>query len=132
MFRMLQLYFPSQSTREEIRFQCMKALNGVYEEFKVWTDASPSIVAKLARRHVLLYHELGCLNSDPRYWHMYSKHHIFIHACELTALWGNPAKAWNYAEEREIGKAAKAAGTLHPATVSKCNMERYRLTTRIP
>ena len=109
----------------------MKALNGVYEEFKVWTDASASIVAKLARRYVMLYYELGLLNSDPRYWHMYPKHHIFIHACELTALYGNLANAWNYAEEREIGKAAKAAATLHPTTVSRCNMERYRLTARI-
>ena len=129
---MLKSFSPSQSEREELRLQCIKALHDVYEEFKVWTDASSTKVALLARRHVLLYHELGYINSDPRYWHMYPKHHIFIHACELTALYGNPANAWNYAEERAIGKAAKAAGTLHPTTVSKCNMERYRLTTRIP
>ena len=61
------------------------------------------------------------------FWRMIPKHHLVLHVCEDQVLaMDNPRDIWCYGDEHQIGRAATVASELHPRTVSKIIMERYR------
>ena len=132
--RLLELFFPSATNHDNLRFECLSALNLVYLEMKNWNPNSPRTVATEGRRHVMLYAELSkewLATNETRSWFGWKyipKHHLSIHCFEeQVARYGNPAESWNYFDESEIGDAVKLAESgLHPRTLRKALLQKYR------
>ena len=62
------------------------------------------------------------------YWRVTPKIHLFMHlAEEQSSVFGSPARSWNYADEREIGRATHLARAVHPKVLNQQLMERYRM-----
>jgi len=135
VLKILELFFPPDHELEVVRFNCLEALNLVYEQLKTWNAASPHIISCNMRRHVALYGELSAdwlLKNVQRTWigwKFYPKHHLSIHCCEdQVATHGNPAASWAYRDESEIGDCVKVAESgVHPNTLSQTLMERMRV-----
>jgi hypothetical protein len=137
--RLLELFFPPSSDHDKLRFECLGALNLVYIQLKNWTPNSPQIVASEGRRHVMLYAELAkewlATHTIQSWigWKFIPKHHLSIHCFEdQIARYGNPADSWSYRDESEIGDAVKLAEAgLHPRTLRKTLMEKYRTSNAV-
>jgi len=100
-------------------------------EPKTWNaELSPPILAKKGRLFCLAYSELSAesIRSGDTYgtfWRIYPKFHLFLHVAEDSV--DNPRCSWSYNDENEIGEAVDLAEMLHPLTMPKTLMERYRL-----
>jgi hypothetical protein len=124
---MLLNHFPLQSPHEHLRFQCVDAMHKVYLELSNWVDGvSAARLGHFGRQHLILYSELAKRTSDDRCWHLYPKHHQFIHVVESARV--NPKLEWNYADEDEIGTAADVARGCHPSYICTKLVARYRAT----
>ena len=120
---MLVECFPHSSERLELRLRCCQSLCRCYYELRNWCSVeSPARLELSARQHLLLYKELG--GDNERYWHIYPKHHMFLHVSIATT---NPALMWNYSDEDEIGRAAKLAGKCNVAWLNTGLLQRYRV-----
>ena len=133
---MISTYMPPESSKEELVLQCTSLLLNAYQEMDPKSfdaDSSPRRLAEYGRRHLLLYGHLSQDALQTRdqyglYWRIYPKHHLFCHLLdEVFETSSNPLESWNYKDESEIGDAAKLAACLHPRTLSKVLLERYRL-----
>ena len=125
LVRMLQLFFPSKNSHEEMRLHCCQALVRCYLELKRWVDdKSPSNLERNARQHLVLYAELGrSMSVGSLFWNLYPKHHLFVHVSNTRA---NPAALWNYCDEDEMGACARACGTLNPLYIHRQAVQWYR------
>jgi hypothetical protein len=125
--------FPMNSDHASSRFHCLDHMNSIYLEMEpsTWNDVtSPAVISKLGRQFCILYsqicvdlHDQG-LNEWYGRWRVLPKHHMFCHV--VDDVHGNPRISWCYMDEHEIGVAAKSAGSLHPHTLPKIVMEKYR------
>ena len=124
--KMLADAFPPDSALAQVRLDCCKALCRCYYELRNWMALEPPArLEKAGRQHLLLYKELhNNAGADSRYWHMYPKHHLFIHVCDVQV---NPAALWNYSDEDEIGRAARLARRCHEGSIQRALIERYRV-----
>jgi hypothetical protein len=119
--------FPHESGHDKLRLQCVAYIAKMYREMEAWGPDSGTTVAELARRHLLLYHELSLDASSAMFWRLYPKHHLFLHFMEdQVALAGNPREHWTYADESCIGLIAKLAASCHAGTVHRVVISRYR------
>jgi len=115
--QLLTAYFPPQNEHEQTRLQCLQQLSLMYLELQNWGQGSAERLATACRRHLLLFVSLSRAHIVPGAdwvrWRWMPKHHMMLHLTELSAIHGNPANSWNYADENEIGKAAKHAESVH-------------------
>ena len=107
---MLSCYFPLQSLHELLRFQCVDVLHKVYLEMFAWNPdgSSSERLGHVGRQHLALYSELAKTTADDMLWHLYPKHHQFVHAIETARA--NPKLEWNYAEEDAIRRQCCRCG----------------------
>ena len=133
---MLQYIFPPTTDHTRLRLNMLLHLRDMYRVLKEWvkdpTVNRASNVADLGRKHCILYAELSkesFANSpgDFVFWRLYPKHHMFIHCiCDQMAESGNPAENWCYMDEDKIGEGAKRADILHPNTLHRSLIDRWR------
>lgn len=87
---MLEHCFERDTEYTRQRFHCVDYLCKCYEELKAWSaETSRLTLATYARRHLILYQNLGRLCGSDLRWRVYPKHHLFIHVAESSQ--GNPA-----------------------------------------
>ena len=130
----LERYFNQDTPHKELRYQCVKSLNDMYQGLR---DAAPGHkVAKLGRQHLLLYAELGKealrtgahLEAGWVFWRWYPKHHLFSHCIEDQLLYsGNPIDHWCYWDESSIGDCVKVAETCHPSSLHRSIIDKHRI-----
>ena len=127
---MLRTCFPLVSPHEQTRYQCLAALHRCYMELGTWTPkSSPERLCRNARQHLLLYCQLRAEATNDLLWCLFPKHHLFIHLAEAAVT--NPRPEWNYADESEIGEAAKQAAKTNVAHLSVQLLQRYRATFEV-
>ena len=123
--RALEKYFACESDIERQRLNCLAALCSCYDVMADWdVSTSPQQLATFAKRHLLLYIELGRSCDDPLMWGLYPKHHLFLHLAEGAVT--NPRLEWNYSEESEIGSAVIHARAVNKKHVAVQLLNRYR------
>ena len=123
--RALEKYFACESDIERQRLNCLAALCSCYDVMADWdVSTSPQQLATFAKRHLLLYKELGRSCDDPLMWGLYPKHHLFLHLAEGAVT--NPRLEWNYSEESEIGSAVIHAKAVNKKHVAVQLLNRYR------
>ena len=109
---MLQHSFGLDTDHKLLRFQCAKALNNIYEEFKNWSSfESPDRIRTWSRQHIILFRRLCDTSKDEMMWCMFPKHHLFLHAADVIVT--NPSLEWNYSEESEIFAVVKLCKRTH-------------------
>lgn len=83
---MLEHCFPTDTLYAKTRLLCVGHLCKCYAELDNWVDGGESRLrlASHARKHVVLYQELSRLSTDELMWHMYPKHHLFVHVAETS------------------------------------------------
>ena len=125
--------FPHESPHDSTRLHCLEALNRVYLEMYNWGEGSSNRIGEFGRQHCILFAVLAteqyARNPDVGLflWRLFPKHHLFLHLVEdQVKKGGNPSYHWCYADEREIGNAATLSETMHPRTLNKVLMQRYR------
>ena len=124
---MLREFFDMQSAHATLRYQCVNALCLVYAEMDRWQDGGEIFLcsARWGRKHLVLYAELSSNSDCSNSWHMYPKHHLFVHVMECCRV--NPKLEWNYKDESEIGDAANmAACAANSSWICSKLLERYR------
>ena len=133
----LQNTFPPTSSHAEMRMRCVVSFAKMYDELAQWSGVESAAAASSAgRRGLMLYGDLNAeavLKKGPNSpaWKLYPKMHLLLHILEdQIAVSGNPREAWCYADESEIGAAATVAESVHPKTVQKVVIEKYRLTCK--
>ena len=130
---MLERYFPKESEYEKLRFNCHDLLYKLYQELHDWKpETSGREVARLGRQHCILYAMLSrralVQDANTVLWHIYPKHHMFLHCVEdQVLLTDNPRDIWNYGDESEIGSAVLLAETGHPRTLHREIIDKYRV-----
>ena len=132
---MLRHCFPLQTEHEMLRYNCVDALNSVYQEMDQWNDDGTSTrrLRDFSRRHLLLYAELHKACNPPDVeacsleWRLYPKHHLFAHISGSD----NPKADWCYRMEAEVGKAAKIASRVNVQHMHRAFIARYRATYRV-
>ena len=107
----------------------------MYECLKNWSSDSPRLLGELCRRHLVLFMELGRVESATGPWLKWRwspKHHMMQHLCEQqTVTHGNPSVTWNYRDEAEISLAVKLAESCHVSTIPTATMDKYLLWTAL-
>ena len=121
---MLERFFSCDSPHEVLRYQCTGAMCRVYLELNTWTTDSTQQLARHARQHLLLYHQLEQSATSDRYWHMYPKHHVMVHVCEMAR--SNTRTLWNYIDEDEVGNAAAVGRTCAPRHLNRALTRHFR------
>ena len=125
MMEMLRVAMPLESDHEILRYNCCTALSKVYWEITHWTDGAADRAIQQGRKFNVLYCQLSH-SRGPFVWRQTPKFHLLNHLLEEMKIAGSASAHWCYADEREIGKAAKIAETTHASTVSKACMQKYR------
>ena len=132
---------PPKNPHDELRAQCTKHMNNLYEELVAWCNAPGDLcmhqtrTTESGRRHVLLYAELAREALDATgecmFWRIYPKHHAFLHVIEdqLTKC-GNPRRHWCYGDEDAIGDVADMAEGLHPSTLHRSVVDKTVVCAR--
>ena len=129
LLHVLEYYFDSKGEHEQLRLQCGKALQRMYDELKNWCATSSFNLAHACRQHLILYQQLHLRSSSELMWVVLPKHHLLIHVCEgVTA---NPRDLWNYADEDEIGKSGKFGKNFTPNSVGPAVLRNFRLKHRV-
>ena len=124
---MLQKCFEVATPYEVKRLQCLEAMCKIYEEMASWVQGVSHIkLQKLARQHLVLYTSLSNGATDSLCWHLYPKHHLFLHVVENTI--NNPRLEWNYGDETAIGELVLLAQKTHVGQLPVQLMERVRET----
>ena len=133
----LQNFVKCDTPHKETRLNCLSVLNDMYDAMRVEPEEFDGRkVAKLARKHLILYAELG-QEGLKRAEHQgtgwiayrwYPKHHLFSHFEIQVAESGSPADNWCYADESEIGVCVKTAESCHPLTLHRLAIEKVRIT----
>ena len=126
-------FFKAANDRDSLKFNCLDQLCKVYETMEpaAWDPAtSQPKLADAGRRFCILYGELSRHAIDGGdihgiHFRITPKFHMFLHCCEEST--DNPRNSWAYSDESEIGLATTLAESLHPATMPRVIMERYRL-----
>ena len=128
---LLQNLWAPTSPYEQLVMQCVRALNGFYENINLWHDgdmAAKSECIKCGNRFLQLYGELAAANTDTLLWKWFPKFHMFQHLLESQiAVAGNPKSSWCYFDEHNIGIAAKLAASCHPSTLHRLVLTKARL-----
>ena len=108
VLQMFEMNYAANGEHESKFFHCLEALNDCYLELYRWVEIhSCCRLAARGRRHVMLFAELCKESTDPGYWSLQPKHHIFIHLVELSKT--SPRIEWNYMDEDAIGHGARRA-----------------------
>jgi len=122
---------PRATQHDQIMYLAAWNLDQCYQEMKRWQpDTSPSLLQRHGRQSLILYFELAreARQKGDRYgqfWRIVPKMHLFVHCLEETK--DNPQDGWNYKDESEIGHAAEICELLHPSTVHKQLIKRWRI-----
>lgn len=128
LLRMLERCFGLEDERNRMMYNCLQHLQDCYAQLSDWKSdgISTRLLATAARKHLILYAELGHGRADMYSWRCFPKHHMFIHAAENRRT--NPACDWNYGDETEIGLAADIAAKCNPTKLHVTLIPRYVLT----
>ena len=122
----LKVAFPAETAAVKRRLECAEQLAALYRAVMDW-DASTKVSAcDAVRKFVIKYCELQQMYSDNLIHKITPRFHILLHCVERLDTAGSLQRSWCYADERAIGKAVKIAAKLHPKTVSKELMQRFR------
>ena len=117
-------YFPTQSDHESLRLHTVEAMLRMYQEVDSWGPGSSERLGRSCREFMTLYHRLRSTATSEVLWTFYPKFHLLVHVCESGE---NPRSTWNYADEREIGLAAKTAENMHPGTLGTVLIAKHRV-----
>ena len=80
---MLMHYFPIKNIHEKTRLHCGQALCRCFWELANCDEQHSTIrLTRAARQHLLLYAALSQTAESDRFWHIYPKHHLFVHVAE--------------------------------------------------
>ncbi len=117
------------SRHDAIRLQCGESLLRIYQLMSNWdTMRGPELLLQSSRQHLQLNSwlasEAAAANKDC--WRIIPKHHLFCHLCQMVSRDGNPTLWWCYSDESEIRLTAILAAGLHPTTMHRTIMMRYR------
>ena len=128
-------HLPTLTPCSLIRLNCVKHLNGVYEELYNWGPGSGERAAVHARKHCILYVQLGRLaevqTPCDKLFNVYLKHHLFVHCIESIPATGNPMSSWCYADEREIACTVALAESVHVNSMPLALMQKYRCSALV-
>jgi len=126
--------FPKDSPHAVLRLQCLSRLKELHEIMVDWDAAvSPPLLATAGEQYLLLYAELSkealAVDEFSVLWALVPKHHLLIHCVtDQVDKHGNPRESWAYWDESEIGLAAASCVRLHPSTLHRTLISRYRCT----
>ena len=95
-----------------------------YREVDSWGPGSSERLGRSCREFMTLYHRLRSTATSEVLWKCYPKFHLLVHVCESGE---NPRSTWNYADEGEIGLAAKTAENMHPGTLGTVLIAKHRV-----
>ena len=131
---MMFTYFDTTTPHATLRLQACDALMDLYKQLENWTPTSAATLANRGRQFLILCVELRneatSLGRDML-WGLYPKHHLMMHVCEAPqSTLINPKAEWNYLDEDEIGKAARACAKISKAHLPYKALDRYRLVFR--
>ena len=123
---MLRNVFDAGGRYEQTRLHCLEALSRALDELTRWDPAlSGDRLELAARQHLLLYVELRRMSDTDVAWHVYPKHHLWVHCSARQRV--SPRDLWNYADEDCIGQAAKLALSVNVHMLHQSLVRRYRL-----
>ena len=133
----MQHYFKMDSPHKQLRYNCIKAISDMYTHMRRSAEEfDGSEVARLGRKHLLLYVELGkeTLGNLAHQgngwvsWRWYPKHHLFSHCVEdQVRTSGSPAENWCCQDESAIGECVAVAENCHAATLHRLVIEKHRI-----
>ena len=120
-----------------LRLDCLTWLHRFYRELENWQRGiSNTRVAEYARKHLVLYLELGQIHLDKKDWQSsgwiayrwFPKHHLFQHLAEgALAIADNPRDHWTYGDESFIGEMVCLAESVGPKVIHRSVITKYRL-----
>ena len=121
----LEFYVPLGTDHEKRRFSAVRAMIRMYDEVDNWREGSAERLGRSCREFMAVYKELRDNASSPALLRVYPKFHQLIHISEGDS---NPRATWNYADESEIGEAAKFAATCNVVSMETECLAKHRLS----